>query len=500
MKKKWIKRVLIIALSLVIIITASVVIFKRDFDKVVNEAARACNTYSIDAEYDDEKKEITAYQKVLVKNIYGNKTDSLYFHLYPRAFREGASVKPYTSLNQGKCFSNGESFGNLNISYLAVDGEEKNVIYAGEDENVVQVECKFNGKEKAVVEFKYKVILPNCNHRFGYADDNVNICNWYPVLAHFDGEDFDISPYYSTGDPFCFDVSNVVINFTFPKEYAFASSGNIISKATGEKTNIKIDAKAIRDCAIVLSKKFIETKVSLKNTNIYYYSYDGDEDNLYIVNLAKKAMEFFNSKFGEYPYRQISIVKSPFLYGGMEYSNLVVIADNIVEREDKARVIVHELAHQWWYGVVGNNQIKDAWVDESITEYSSFLFFENHPEFGISYGELLEDAKNTYELYVDVITSLGGSVNYKMTDAVDKYASEYEYSYMIYVKGVIMYDDLRAVIGDKKFYKSLQYYFKANRFKIANNEDIIKAFEKKSNKNVKNVFNKYLYDNIKIKK
>ena len=119
--------------------------------------------------------------------------------------------------------------------------------------------------------------------------------------------------------------------------------------------------------------------------------------------MIKDSLLFFNSKFGEYPYRQISVVKTPFLYGGMEYPNLVMIADNIVEKKDMARVIVHELAHQWWYGVVGNDQIREAWLDESITEYSAFLFFENHSSYGLNYSSLIEDAKTTYDLYVDVI-------------------------------------------------------------------------------------------------
>lgn len=201
---------------------------------------------------------------------------------------------------------------------------------------------------------------------------------------------------------------------------------------------------------------------------------------------------FFNAKFGEYPYRDLCVVKSPFLFGGMEYPGLVIVADNIESSDDLAKVIVHEIAHQWWYGVVGNNEITEAWLDESLTEYSSLLFFENNSKYNMSYENLVEDAKNTYELYIDVITSLGGTVDTRMNDRVNNYSSEYEYSYLIYVKGVVMLDDIRTEIGEKKMYKALQKYYKQNKFKIASSEDLLQSFRKVAGDKATSKFNNYL--------
>ena len=53
-------------------------------------------------------------------------------------------------------------------------------------------------------------------------------------------------------------------------------------------------------------------------------------------------------------------------------------------------VIVHEIAHQWWYGLVGNNQIRTPWIDEGLAEYCTAVFFETHPQ----YGKTLESIAN----------------------------------------------------------------------------------------------------------
>ncbi len=492
MKKNLIKKIIAISLSVIVLVVACFFIFKRDFDSLVEKAAKALNNYNIQAEIDSENKTIEASQTVEVKNNYGMDIDALYFHLYPRAFREGASIKPYTTLNQGKCFSNGDSYGNLEITSVKTNNQQQDIVYDGEDENVLKVKCDLKKEQSVVISLKFIVTLPNCNHRFGYMDSNINLGNWYPVLAHFDGEKFDLSPYYSTGDPFCSEMANYNLNLTFSNELVCATTGNIIKEEVGAKKHIEVQAKAVRDVALVLSSKFNLKKIELKNTTVNYFGYAGDSDLDEMASLVKDGLEFFNAKFGEYPYRQISVVKTPFLFGGMEYPNFVMIADNIEEKQDKARVIIHEIAHQWWYGLVGNNQIAEAWIDESLTEYSAFLFFENYPEYGLNYKELIEDASSTYDLYVDVITSLGGVVNYSMIDSVEKYSSEYEYSYMIYVKGVIMYDDIRNVVGDKKFYKTLQKYYKNYRFKIVTGDDLINCFEKTTGVKLRDKFNAYL--------
>jgi aminopeptidase N len=66
----------------------------------------------------------------------------------------------------------------------------------------------------------------------------------------------------------------------------------------------------------------------------------------------------------------------------MEYPALVMISDNIGEHISYEEVIVHEVAHQWWYSLVGNDQINYGFLDEGLTEYSTILFFENNPEYG----------------------------------------------------------------------------------------------------------------------
>ena len=92
------------------------------------------------------------------------------------------------------------------------------------------------------------------------------------------------------------------------------------------------------------------------------------------------AIDFFSENIGEYPYSDIYVV--PFdLNGGMEYPGLIMINKAYFKSSkstEGALVMGHETAHQWFYGVVGNDQVYSPWLDESLVEYLGFDFLRQY--------------------------------------------------------------------------------------------------------------------------
>ena len=99
---------------------------------------------------------------------------------------------------------------------------------------------------------------------------------------------------------------------------------------------------------------------------VKYVGYFSDENINDCLDISKEAVAYFNDTFGKYPYKTLTISKTPFMFGGMEYPGLVFISDSIEDEIEYKKVIVHEIAHQWWYSVVGNDESKEAWLDESL--------------------------------------------------------------------------------------------------------------------------------------
>ena len=176
----------------------------------------------------------------------------------------------------------------------------------------------------------------------------------------------------------------------------------------------------------------------------------------------------------------------------MEYPNVVFISDAVDDEDEYLKVIVHEIAHQWWYGVVGNDEVNEAWLDESLAEYSTALFFDKFGDYGIKYNDFVADALSSYLLYVDVVGTLKGDVNTKMNLPVNEYQNDYEYSYMVYVKGVIMFDSLSQIVGKQKIVQGLKKYYAENKFKVANKSSFYEAFKSACHKDLETFFEGYL--------
>lgn len=489
-KKIKILSIIFSAVAVVVGIIVGIVVSANSFGKVVKKASKNLTTYTINATLNDNYT-INANQTINYVNNTQTNLDNICLHLYARAFRETAIIRPYTNLNKASCFPNGISYGDIAISKVNVNGNSANFEFVGSDSDILKINLAnpLKEKDKLNIELDYDLTLPNSTHRLGYYNNTINLGNWYPIVCAFESGQWNTTPYYSTGDPFVSDCANYNVTITYPEKYNCYATGDKTVTDTNKST---FKALAVRDFAAVFTADANEQSLYSGKTKVTYVGYGSDADVSENAKLSAEATTYFSKTFGEYPYNSLTIVKSAFVHGGMEYPNLVIVSDNITNQQEFIKVIVHEIAHQWWYGIVGNNQITSAWLDESLAEYSTCLFFEDNTTYQLSYNEQIKDATASYLLYVDVISSLNGKVNTSMNLPVNCYTSEYEYTYMVYVKGVVMFDSLREVVGKEKLLKGLKKYCKQYRFKIATDTDFINTLKQVCKTDLDKFFNGWL--------
>ena len=183
----------------------------------------------------------------------------------------------------------------------------------------------------------------------------------------------------------------------------------------------------------------------------------------------------------------------------MEYPNLVLISDKYQDQYDIDYVIVHEIAHQWWYGIVGNDEYNHAWMDEGLAEYSTLIFFRENKEYGQDFNEFINNATESYKLFEKVFIKVTGSVNGTMDRGLDEFMTEPEYVQCTYTKGVLLFNTIEESVGEKKFFKALQYYFKEFKYKNATPADMIYCFNKATGYDLEDIFNSYILGNVIIK-
>lgn len=434
--------------------------------------------YYINAYYNEREKVLKGYQQIVFYNSDDVILEDIYFHLYPNAFAD-IKTAPFLPEEFKEAYPLGFEPGFIVVHSVKIEGNEGEWGYTDDSKTVLRVslpEPIYPGKS-VTIDLKYTVKFPWCHGRFGYGHKTVKAANWYPIIAVFDKKGWNLDPYYPIGDPFYSDVSNYLVNITLPEEYIVATTGEIIRKErTGDGCiTWTVKGERVRDFAWIASKEYKVKRKRVKEVEVrsYYFNEAGGKKAL---EVASESIEIFSRIFGVYPYKTYSVAAADFFTGGMEYPNLVFIDKELYNKGSLFSleyVVAHETAHQWWYGIVGNDEVEEPWLDEGLTEYSTVLYYEER------YGP--HTAKRIFEEFVenpynDVRESLQpGSI--EILDSLGSYSGWREYFAGAYCGGAVVFDRLRRQLGDEKFFKALRVYYNTYKFQNATTKDLVRVME-----------------------
>ena len=466
------QRVLIVT-TLIILLGGGIYLFKPNAVKEtsnIDEGKR--NKYTIDVIFDDESKRLMCNQNLTYVNKTGKDIDKIYFHIYPNAFSK-KEYAPFEESEISEAYPNGFNEGYVDIKNILNNSKALKYRIKGDNNDILEVSLGKTLKpgEKVSIDFKYNVKIPNCMGRFGYGDSTVNITNWFPIACVYDDRGWNLKSYESVGDPFYSETSDFYVKILMPRKYDISCTGKVISeKHDNEKIFYEIEANKVRDFAFILSDKFDIQTDSYKGVLISTYNLNKDLSE-YTTEVAKDSIKIFSDLFGEYPYDTYSVVASDFYIGGMEYPNLVMIDSTLYKDSKKfilEYIIAHETAHQWWYSVIGNDEISEPWLDEALTEYSTVLYFEN--KYGKGVGEKL------------IKTMEVQSRNYlchNMFKATTQYKDSIEYSLNVYTKGAVIFNEVRNKVGDEVFFNTLKEYYSKYMYENVNGAKFVEMWKEK---------------------
>lgn len=471
-KKRRILFAITVAFLIIIGIGINTFILTNQRETFTIQDEKNKNEYTIDVIYDDETNRILCNESLVYINNTKTTLDEIYLHIYPNAFCNKESV-PFESSEMERAYPNGFNEGYIDLKNILSNNSKLEHEITGDKDDILRVKLGKSLKEgeQVKIDLKYNVKLPNCLGRFGYGESTVNITNWFPIACVYDDKGWNLKSYEAVGDPFYSDTSNFKVKILAPSKYKLATTGKITKiKTDNEKVLYTIDGKMVRDFAFILSDKFVVNKTTYKDIDINTYNLNEDmsED---AMEVAKSSIQIFSNLFGDYPYDTYSVVASDFFIGGMEYPMLVMIDENLYNKENKfllEYVIAHETAHQWWYSVIGNDEINEPWLDEALTEYSTVLYFEE--KYGKETGDKL---MKTMEVQTR---------DYETTDifkATTDYKDSSEYSLSVYTKGAVAFNEIRKEVGDEIFFNTLKEYYNTYKFKNVNGPQFVDLWKSK---------------------
>lgn len=456
--------------------------------------------YTISINLNTDNKTANVNQQVDYINNTNSILKNLKFHIYAQNFKEGVTDTVVSSTNLNNAYPKGMSYSTFEITRITINNADVKYNLLNEYKDILSVDLpnSLMPNNRINISMEYNFKLPNCYHRFGYGNNTINLGNFYPVLCVYENGEFSTLGYHPNGDPFYSEMSNYCVDIVAPSQFIVAGTGEKITTGLNNNTTrTSFKANLVRDFCLVLSDKFEVISKNYNNTKIEYYYFDDNNANENL-QAGVDAIKTFSNLFGNYPYPTYSIVKTDFVYGGMEYPNLVMISSSIDNLDDYKNVIVHETAHQWWYGMVGNDEFTYPWLDEALTEFSTLLFYDNNTNYNLNHKSMIENCKSNYTLFITVYEDVLGKIDTSMR-SIDKYSTEPEYTYCTYVKGNLMFESLYQLVGKDKFLKSLKEYFNTSKYSNTTPSDLISCFEKICKQNLTNFFDSWISGKVVIR-
>jgi hypothetical protein len=327
----------------------------------------------------------------------------------------------------------------------------------------------------------YSLSLPakSSTKTFGYLSYQINLTDWYPFIVPFSGGWVLHDP-GAYGEHLVYDSANYDVNVQV-NDPGVIIAASAPDDSTGGSMHYRLEGA--RTFVLSASNQFKVDESAVGPVKIRSYYFVGDENaSKGVVWMATQSLGLYQAKFAPYPHQSLSIVETD-LADGQEYDGLVFLGTNFYSdyngtaKSDLFTIGTHEIAHQWWFGLVGSDQAMEPWLDEALAVYSEDLFYQyNYPNFGNWWWNFRVNYFGP-QGYVD--------------SNIYSFGTFRSYVNAVYLNGANFLDDLRNRIGDDAFLAFLKDYASQYSYGHATGPGFFAILRQHTNKDFSDIVRQY---------
>jgi len=489
--------------------------------------------YTINVELDDKNHTLEGIVDIEYTNNSPNDLRSIWFHLWPNAYKNNSTALCKQKTENGNTslyYASEAERGYIDGINFKVDGKIVRWDYDNEHIDI----CKLILNKPLVagnsirISTPFFVKIPDAKFsRLGHVKQSYMITQWYPKPAVYDKDGWHPMPYLDQGE-FYSEFGSFDVSITLPSNYTVGATGDLHNKKELTRLNkiaqvtdtitrfsddlsfppsdltkktLRYTQNNIHDFGWFADKRFhvLKGEVEVPNTNkkvTIWTMFTNNEGNLWknSIEYMHDALYYYSLWNGDYPYKQCTAVDGTISAGGgMEYPNVTVIgesgSDYLLEE-----VIMHEVGHNWFYGMLASNERDHPWMDEGLNSHNEIRYMRTkYPDYNIFVEELPSIISKTLNLDEYNHKQTMGELMYMMNawtakdQPIELHSEQYtemNYGGIVYSKTAIVFDYLMAYLGEDLYDRCMKKYFERWQYKHPQPKDLRVVFEEITGKNL----------------
>lgn len=445
--------------------------------------------YVIDVKLEDANHRLVGEIAITYTNNSPQTLNEIMIHLWPNAYKNNSTAFAKQMQENGDMdfyFAKESDRGSINQLAFMANGMPL-VMKPTDHVDVISLQLTKPIKtgEKVTLSTPFTVNIPKVFSRLGHENQDYFITQWYPKPAVYDINGWNAMPYLNQGE-FYSEFGSFNVSITVPDNYVVVATGECENELELGESKIASDtvpvssaftktlvfkADKVHDFAWFASKRwgYVTKKIKVGDQEVLARLVSPEPDKKYL-NAIETAITYYSDNVGVYPYSHATVVHGELKAGGgMEYP-MITLCDFLNEE-----VIVHEVGHNWFYGILANNERRFPWMDESINSYYEAEAMKNGKEdkadlnSGIMMALVKDNLLRNEHQAIGTSSELLTAGNYGMS---------------VYGIGAKSIGYLKAYLGDEVYLSCMTSYYEKWKFKHPLPDDMKVSFEQTSGKDL----------------
>jgi len=481
---------------------ASLILFSPGYPDAESTA-----DYNIEVSLDPDSTRIQGTMEMVFTSGIDFPVDTLWLHLYPNAYRDCTTAFARDLESQGNFSfrrSDVSERGWIELSNWRMNGDPVEISVDG-SLGFVALNNSLSGGQSVSLTGDFLVEIPKFWSRMGHSGDTYQITQWYPKMCVLDSDGWHRSRYHAAGE-FYSDYGSYSVAVEVPSEFVTAATGRVQSTIFNADSTTRTDswiAENVHDFAWCSSPDYTIRTHSFtypdsgETVKVHLVLLDDSEDYWPdIPDAVDSTLAYFGEWYMPYPYDDLWVVDPAEPgSGGMEYPQFVFAYTALPMTRVLEMVTIHEVGHQWFYGLLGNNEAEEAWLDEGMNTFSELRYMERmhgfHGNMTKTPAWLLDVSDRDVQL-LSFVSEASSDVTPVLSTATDAGDGSYSTGYTYYTKPALFLSMIQSQLGDSLFNEVMDIYFQRFAWHHPHTDDFQAVLEELSGESWQQEFDFWL--------